>query len=157
MNSKKNMSGTPWHTEVLRMGEFDSRRHRSRCIYYRREGKFCTFFNGACRGSAHCDVYSETKPYGSVRNHGNISETHKKRNVVHKNPMKHKYPEISELLTVGDEVKERYYEHGTMRMRNGIVAAINGNKVTIQFKTNKGEPYRNTYLYPDMMKDIFIR
>ena len=53
------MTGTPWHTEALRIGEDDSRRHKSRCIYYNRNTNRCSKMVDKCIGSARCENYEE--------------------------------------------------------------------------------------------------
>jgi len=55
------LTGTPWHIEQLRRAEGDDRRHRSRCIYYRKDGAYCTKNGVRCIGSAHCDYYKENQ------------------------------------------------------------------------------------------------
>lgn len=56
------MTGTPWHTEILRRSEGDAKRHRSRCIHYISGSKQCRCRNSRCIGSAHCDYYREPEP-----------------------------------------------------------------------------------------------
>ena len=53
------MTGTPWHTEQLRIGEEDSRRHRSRCKYYNHTTKRCSKMVDKCIGSTYCENYEE--------------------------------------------------------------------------------------------------
>ena len=53
------MTGTPWHLETLHMNEDDERRHKSRCIHYKKANKYCTKLKTKCPGSAHCDYYKE--------------------------------------------------------------------------------------------------
>lgn len=146
------MTGSPWHTDVVL--KTDERRHKSNCAFYL--DNQCKFYLEKCRGSAHCDAYKYCKRDGyETTSYKNTSK--KKRKGIHKSPLNREFPEISEILTIGDEVKERYYVNGKMRMRHGIVVDIEENKVTIRFKNNKGKTYRNTYLYPEMMKDIFVK
>lgn len=56
------MSGSPWHIEVLKKDETDDRRHRSRCIHYKKSNQFCNHYIGRCGGSAHCQYYEECNP-----------------------------------------------------------------------------------------------
>ena len=56
MKRGKSLSGVPWHIETLRMSEDDSRRHKSRCIYYEK-GKCSININ--CYGSVRCKHYKE--------------------------------------------------------------------------------------------------
>ena len=155
MGVSKSMTGSPWHNEVLKMSKFDSRRHKSNCIYYHDEQ--CEYFLERCRGSPHCDEYKEGEKLSNSTPIGYKSSS-KKRNPVHKNPLKIKYPsDISELFTVGDDVKEKYYYKGRMGIRYGKVINIDGKKVTIEFTNKRGKSYRNVYLYPDMMKNIIVK
>lgn len=55
------LTGTPWHKEKWTRDEDDPRRHRSRCVYHRRDNK-CLYHKMNCYGSAHCDEYRETMP-----------------------------------------------------------------------------------------------
>ena len=49
--------GTPCHTEFLKSK--DKRRHKTRCIYYEKIDKFCTWLKTRCSGSTHCKKYQE--------------------------------------------------------------------------------------------------
>ena len=71
------MSGSPWHVEVLKMDEYDDRRHRSRCIHYSKESKYCDQYIGDCRGSAHCPYYEEG--YISAPRSTSTKTSHKKK------------------------------------------------------------------------------
>ena len=58
--SKVNLlQGEACHLEFLRMEEGESKRHRARCIYFNKKNEYCSAFCGKCRGSSHCDKYSE--------------------------------------------------------------------------------------------------
>ena len=59
MSANRNLSGTPWHISGLRMSDGDRKRHRSRCVYFKKEGIHCTVRRTVCIGSAHCDLYKE--------------------------------------------------------------------------------------------------
>lgn len=59
MSNLNKMSGTPWHIEKMHREEGDSRRHRSRCIYYDYVEPTCKKRMLKCIGSAHCDFYIE--------------------------------------------------------------------------------------------------
>lgn len=67
----RNLSGSPWHVEVLKMDEIDDRRHRSRCVHYSKESKYCDQYIGRCIGSAHCPYYEE----GYVSNNRSYTKT----------------------------------------------------------------------------------
>lgn len=49
--------GTPCHTTFLKTN--DKRRHKTHCIYYRKDGKFCVWFDNTCVGSSFCNNYTE--------------------------------------------------------------------------------------------------
>ena len=53
------MTGTPWHVENMTRAEGDPRRHRSRCVYYIKDGTYCSKLGFRCFGSAHCEYYKE--------------------------------------------------------------------------------------------------
>ncbi len=53
------LTGTSWHVERYKKADGDSRRHRSRCVYYRKSDAYCSEVVGKCRGSAHCSFYKE--------------------------------------------------------------------------------------------------
>ncbi len=53
------LTGTPWHTETLRIGENDKRRHRSYCAYYNNKEKTCGKLLTKCCGSSRCPFYKE--------------------------------------------------------------------------------------------------
>lgn len=59
MGIKKVMTGCPWHVEKMVRQEGDSRRHRSRCIYYNKKESHCSKVVGKCVGAAHCSYYDE--------------------------------------------------------------------------------------------------
>ena len=54
----KGKGGTQGITFV-KMDEYDSKRHKSRCIYYRKSDSYCAAYQFKCYGSAHCDKYRE--------------------------------------------------------------------------------------------------
>lgn len=51
------LTGTPWHVEKLTRGEGDERRHKSRCIYYRKPDSYCKYQYIKCSGSRYCKYY----------------------------------------------------------------------------------------------------
>lgn len=53
------MVGIPWHVEKMVRQEGDARRHKSRCIFYRKSDSYCPKVVGKCRGAAHCNYYEE--------------------------------------------------------------------------------------------------
>lgn len=59
MSISRKMTGTVWHTEKMVREDGDQRRHKSRCIYYRKSDNFCSRILTNCFGSAHCSNYKE--------------------------------------------------------------------------------------------------
>ena len=59
MSDLNKMAGTPWHIEKMHRKEGDGKRHRSRCIYYDCMEPSCKKRMLKCKGSAHCDFYTE--------------------------------------------------------------------------------------------------
>lgn len=49
--------GTAMHTTYLHSN--DTRRHRARCVYFRKQGKYCLYYYAICRGSGKCKEYKE--------------------------------------------------------------------------------------------------
>ena len=59
MTGLNRLTGTPWHVEKFTRGEDDDRRHRSKCIFYRKENAYCVKHSDRCYGAGHCDYYKE--------------------------------------------------------------------------------------------------
>ena len=59
MANLSRLTGTPWHVEKYAREDGDGRRHRSRCLYYEKEGAYCRMEVGRCKGAAHCAFYKE--------------------------------------------------------------------------------------------------
>ncbi len=51
------LAGSPWHSTYLSCN--DSRRHKSRCMYYIRENGNCNYLAKRCYNSARCEYYIE--------------------------------------------------------------------------------------------------
>lgn len=49
--------GTPCHVGYIKSNE--PRRHKSRCIYYKKDTKFCNWYKYKCVGSSQCEEYEE--------------------------------------------------------------------------------------------------
>lgn len=107
------LGGTPWHVEVLRMDEFDERRHRGRCIYYNSSRKTCAYKQEKCCGSSHCDYYKEKEIY-SIRNSMN-------NNVKRSKPINKVQPKTvsryngSTRFPIGSRVSHKKYGVGVVR------------------------------------------
>ena len=53
------MSGTPWHTEVIKKDIDEKKRHKKRCRHYIIHNGHCNTRFGNCIGSAQCPYYEE--------------------------------------------------------------------------------------------------
>ena len=58
---KHKSQGEAMHYTYLSMPEGDSRRHKARCIYYKKGICLCKY-NSKCTGSAFCEQYVEHEP-----------------------------------------------------------------------------------------------
>lgn len=59
----RKLPDTPWHVGYTKKKEADPRRHKARCIFYKKD-KTCRclnspYFRSKCGGSAHCMYYEE--------------------------------------------------------------------------------------------------
>ena len=107
------MTSTPWHTEILQKKESDSRRHRSRCKYYRHSDKQCSWYFTRCTGSAHCPCYKEitiSSPKPAKKSNG-LSETPRpiKKSIAKEEPP---IPKANEILQLGDTIQHVTYGEG---------------------------------------------
>ncbi len=59
MGIKQSLTGTPWHVEKMTRNEGDEKRHRSRCVFFRKKDRYCNIRCCSCFGSAHCPYYEE--------------------------------------------------------------------------------------------------
>jgi len=57
MPKVRELTGTPWHVEKLTRNEGDERRHKSRCVYYRKPDSYCKYQYITCSGSRYCKYY----------------------------------------------------------------------------------------------------
>lgn len=64
MASVKQMQGVSAYITTLKSND-GKRRHKSRCVFYVKEGKYCdcpqnlNFYNDICGGSSKCQYYEE--------------------------------------------------------------------------------------------------
>lgn len=62
MSKISKLQGTSCQIEYVSLKEEDSRRHRSRCVFHKKDAEFaCTKYVGVCIGAAHCKYYKEKK------------------------------------------------------------------------------------------------
>lgn len=79
MGISGNFTGTPWHVDRFTRAEDDPKRHRSRCIYFSKDDKYCSKYRMRCFGSAHCKHYRELTANCGKEDFRNTSENSKKR------------------------------------------------------------------------------
>lgn len=70
--SLNRFTGSPWHVERWHRDEDEKRRHRSNCIYFRKEGHYCRYNKIPCYGSGQCLDYKEQEDK-EIRNSSNKS------------------------------------------------------------------------------------
>lgn len=118
------LTGTPWHVEKLTRNEGDERRHKSRCIYYRKKDSYCKYQYIECMGSRYCQYYKAKK----------IEETSADIDV----PVKRK--DITEKIS--DAEGKKLYPLGSMvrhpKFGDGYITDISDGHVVIDFE-NIGE------------------
>ena len=117
MGKLNQMTGTPWHVEKYTRQEDDSRRHRSRCVYYTVKSKHCSYRYGNCIGSAHCLYYKE-------------DETNEEKNCVEKKSFVCKEKEEQNLGVLGKKVVHQKYGRG-------VIVKVEQPNVTILFESGK--------------------
>lgn len=121
------MTGTPWHIERYTRAEFDDRRHRSRCAYYKKPDAYCIRYSEKCRGAAHCPYYKE-KDYATVNDSEDVSEEEKIVSVI--KPKKQTQSlsdrESKNLFPEGSKVVHKTYGSGTVK------TVVRG-KITVAF------------------------
>ena len=132
-----NMTGTPWHVETLTRAEGDPRRHRSRCLYFRKEDAYCCKYEFRCFGSAHCSSYKEK---AGIENHRPQSRHAQRKK---DNPLAQ--PSKTVAVTEEEPVSaESFFPSGStvehVKYGMGQVIATEGSRVTVQFKDKADNP-----------------
>lgn len=107
---QERLPDTPWHVGYALKDESDSRRHRSRCIYYDNKTKYCTtaqspYIGQRCGGSAHCNAYAEKKTEEVERKEKEFKNIVK--NSVKKVPLK--------VVCMDDKVEIKNLQNGDAR------------------------------------------
>lgn len=117
----REFSGTPWHKERYSREEGDDKRHRSKCIYFRKCDKYCIERFETCIGSAHCPNYKvKCEKTCDSNDLLTLSKQTKKITSGKKSEPKDKFP-------VNSKVKHS-------KFGIGIVKEISNEKVTIIFE-----------------------
>lgn len=61
-SDKRKMPDTPWHIGYTKMDEWDTRRHKARCLYYicgNCYNSSLRCYGQTCGGSSHCGEYQD--------------------------------------------------------------------------------------------------
>ena len=125
------MTGTPWHVERLTRAEGDPRRHRSRCVYFRKEDAYCCKYEFRCFGSAHCSGYKEKTRIENHRPQHRHTQRKKDHPLAQPNKtvaLKEEDPIPAESLFPSGSTVE-HVKYGM-----GQVTATEGSRVIVQFK-----------------------
>ncbi|WP_294242020.1 hypothetical protein [Pseudobutyrivibrio sp.] len=118
------LTGTPWHVEKLTRNEGDERRHKSRCIYYRKKDSYCKYQYIECRGSRYCKYYKTNEIEGvSV----NADAQVKKKETIEKITD----AEGKKIYPIGSKVRHQ-------KFGDGFITDISNGHVSIDFE-NVGE------------------
>ena len=113
MGISRELTGTPWHVEKFTRSEGDEKRHRSRCFYHSTKDNYCIKYCEKCRGSAHCDYYTETPPEKAEYQKKAV-ETEQQKPVPEKTP----------VLPTGCRVKHKKFGSGTVTSCNDDTVAV---------------------------------
>ena len=116
MSGINRLTSTPWHIERYTREEGDSRRHRSRCIYFTREKNYCSREIGRCRGSAHCLYYSETEKHDSATLQESTIGGPSRTNDI---------DDKTNEFAMGRMVKHKVFGMGEITDRQGKIVVIN--------------------------------
>ncbi len=118
MTAVNRMTNVPWHIEKYTREEDDDRRHRNRCVYYRKEDKYCSKLVSKCCGSAHCSYYKELDLENN-NEYKNKVMTEKKRTID--------TYDAKRLFPIGSCVRHK-------TLGPGIVKEISDGKIFIDFR-----------------------
>lgn len=118
------LTGIPWHVEKWTRNEGDERRHKSRCIHYRKKDSYCKYLYIECIGSRYCQYYKAKKNEEVSRD---TNATVKKKDITEK---------ISDvdgkkIYPIGSKVRHQ-------KFGEGYITEISDGHVIIDFE-NIGE------------------
>ena len=139
MITASKLSGTPWHTEFIKMNENDFRRHKSRCKYYINEYDHCSYYSQKCIGSSHCLYYKELQNK-TLNNEKNIKQKKSTNSIVNKNELhgefKILYIEENEQVKylVTDDIKKTPLFNEVLNRNKGDIFELNNVKMKIIWK-----------------------
>lgn len=120
MTKVSELAGTPWHVEKLTRNKGDERRHKSRCIYYRKKDSYCKYQYIKCIGSRYCQYYKAKV----------VKEDNKNTDVaISKKEVKDKLTDAEgmRLYPVGTKV---YHQ----KFGEGFITAIKDGHIVIDFE-----------------------
>ncbi len=132
------LTGTPWHLDKYTREDGDERRHRSRCVYYKKPDAHCSFHSGKCRGSAHCPYYREYNPETDAKPEP-MPEPKKKSSII-------KYEKIlatkdGKKAFVSSKEEQKLFPVGCrvrhMSNGKGTVKKVSNGKITVAFDSGK--------------------
>lgn len=139
MSISKTMTGSPWHVEKFVKAENDTRRHRSRCVFYDKEEKYCYKQVGVCIGASHCKDYKETGGF-----------------IGHKT----KDPIIHEQDSIHIVLSEYQKDEGFYWLSNGKSCPFDRTKLErklVDVKNKKGKQKKlNTLVCPKCNRKFFV-
>lgn len=114
------LTGTPWHVEKLTRNEGDERRHKSRCIYYRKKDSYCKYQYIECIGSRYCKYY---KAKESEKVSTDAEAPLNKKDAIEKISD----TEGKKLYPIGSEIRHQ-------KFGEGYITEISDGHITIDFK-----------------------
>ena len=126
MSKLKNLTGTPWHVDKFSRSEGDERRHRSRCIYYRKDDSYCCKEIMRCMGAAHCENYKERIK------EGNDKKIHLSAKV---GTQIKDYSISKKVFPIGARVRHIKFGTGKIINNDGMI-------VTVKFDKGQDKPLR---------------
>ena len=86
--------GEPWHIEHYHREEGDEKRHRSKCCYYNKETKYCSYYLSKCYGASHCNYYKVKESLDELNKKIKKENTKTKTKVMVKAKQEQKQKEI---------------------------------------------------------------
>lgn len=142
MIAPSRLSGTPWHTEFLKMDESDSRRHKSRCKYYIKENNICNYFHQKCYGSAHCKYYRESNNIilsskiveRKKQNKSSIKNSFDKKMLCGVFKVRYLDENEEEKYGINDEIRKSPLFDEILNHKNGDIFELNGVKMQLIWK-----------------------
>ncbi len=133
MSDFKKINGTPWHVGTISMSEDDNRRHRNRCVYFRKDDIYCFKRKGKCIGSAHCDYYKEDPLEAASRHKGEPEfNSDKPRIQVDIKNIERQNNQLNSL--VGERVEHSFYGEGR-------VVSVGDGRVTVEFDDGEARKF----------------